>query len=230
MTPEPIVYLVDSDDIFRQKLAASLDSVGLESRCYREPDSLLADIDYARPCSVISDLRLPGMPGLELQSRLAQGERPVPIVFVASHGNVSAVVRAMNAGAVDFLPKPVDEDYLIEVVRRTLNEEADRLRQRAAVRSVEQRLEQLTPREREVLDGVVAGLTNKQIARELGISYKTVELHRSHMMEKMQARSIAEVTRLRLCVDGMPARAAPTLPRIAGRHRLSLASPLPAAS
>lgn len=230
MTLDPIVYVIDPDQQERQTLSALLDSVGFTSRCYEDPESLLSEIDYQRPSCLISDLRMPGMSGLELQSRLTEEGRALPIVFVTAYSNVTSAVRAMHAGAVDFLTKPVDEDHLIQVIRQALDAEAEHLRTLAAERSIRDRLAQLTPREREVLDGVVAGLTNKQIARELGISYKTVELHRSHMMEKMQARSIAEVTRLRLCVDGMPARVAPAIPRIAGRHRLSLASPLPAAS
>lgn len=187
------VHVIDDDADIRDSLQTLFASVSLNSHFY---DSAEAFLDAWRPDScgcVLADLRMPGMSGLELQEALDGRERQMPLIFLTGHPSTGAAVRAMREGAADFLTKPVDDDELIARVREALQKDQAQLQQQLQKKALTRRIDALTPREVEVLQGVVAGLSNKRIARKLGISYKTVELHRGHMMEKMQAHSIAEV-------------------------------------
>ena len=190
------VYLVDDDPGVLKALGRLLKSAGLESVAFGSPEEFLARIDTGSEGCVVLDLAMPGLDGLALQEALAARGVEMPTLFLTGHGDVTQSVRAMKKGAVDFLTKPVDDAVFLRAVREALErgrasrvgrEEAARIRALAA---------SLSPREREVLAGVVAGRLNKQIAGELGIAEKTVKVHRGRVMEKMQAASVAELVRM----------------------------------
>ena len=196
MTDSPKVYIVDDDEAVRDSIALLVRSVALEAVPYASATDFLEDHDEAVPGCLVLDLRMPGMSGLELQRVLTDRGSRRPIVFVTAHGDVPDAVRAMRSGAIDFIQKPFrDQDLLdciqnaLEVDRRQRDEAGDRSR-------VGARLERLTAREREVLDRVVEGQANKAIAAELGVSERTVEIHRSRAMSKMEAGSLAELVRM----------------------------------
>ncbi len=196
MTESPKVYIVDDDEAVRDSIALLVRSVALEAIPYASASDFLENHDEAVPGCLVLDLRMPGMSGLELQRVLTDRGSRRPIVFVTAHGDVPDAVRAMQGGAIDFIQKPFrDQDLLdciqnaLEVDRRQRDEAGDRSR-------VAARLERLTAREREVLDRVVEGQANKAIAAELGVSERTVEIHRSRAMSKMEAGSLAELVRM----------------------------------
>lgn len=200
MSEEPLVVVVDDDESICDSLTTLFESVALEVACYTSAEDFLESWQSGRPGCLVLDLRMPGMSGLELQAELNTRGHHLPIVFLTAHGNVTAAVRAMQAGAMDFLTKPVDDEELIETVRKAIEQDIRSLRDRAAADRVRSRLASLTPRETDVLEGVVAGKSNKVIARDLGISHKTVELHRGHLMEKSQANSVADLVKMYLSV------------------------------
>lgn len=193
---DQIVYVVDDDDAVRDSLLMLIGSVGLEAVGCRSAGDFLAVFDAEPISCLILDIRMPGMSGLALQERLHAEGVLIPIIFVTGHGDVPIAVRAMKTGAFDFIEKPINDQLLLDSVNSAL--EADRAQrqmrhQQDAVRS---RVEQLSMREREVLDLMLQGLPNKAIANELGISAKTVEAHRSKIFEKMRAESFAELVRM----------------------------------
>lgn len=200
-----LVYVIDDDDAIRDSLAFLLEGGGIEVETYACAADFLANYRRAPPCCLVLDIRMPGMSGMELQDRLlAQGER-IPIIFITAHGDVPMAVQAVKKGAVDFIEKPFNDQQLIDLIGRALQHEQEvQIGRQAEVRATA-RLELLTPREREVLDLVVAGKLNKTIADQLGISIKTVETHRSKVMEKMQAKSLAELIQSALAVRGTTA-------------------------
>jgi two-component system response regulator FixJ len=199
MTKTPTIFIVDDDDAIRDSLRLLLESAGFTRiAAYGSGRSFL---DHASPqhgdCLLL-DVRMPDMDGLELQAEITRRSISLPIVVMTAHGDVPIAVRAMRAGAADFIEKPFADDVLLESVRRALvlGTSVDRGSvDRAAVR---QRLERLTTREREVLEGLVAGRPNKVIAHDLGISPRTVEIHRARVMDKMQARSLSALVRMAL--------------------------------
>lgn len=198
LNTDPIVYVVDDDAAVCDSMQTLFKSVSLTSQCYSNAEEFLEDLDAARIGCLVLDLRMPGMSGLELQAELRDRRCYLPIIFISGHGKISAAVRAMHAGAVDFLTKPVDDELLIEAVHKATRQDRQQrqvLEQRDRLQGL---LQSLTRREAEVLEAVARGLSNKEIARELDISHKTVELHRAHMMEKMDAHSIAEVVQMHL--------------------------------
>jgi two-component system response regulator FixJ len=197
-TPKPVVYVVDDDDALRDSLQVLLSSVGHVCRTYPSADDFLAHVDPEVPGCLLLDVRMPGTSGMELQRKLAEDRMPLPIILMTGHGDVGMAVESMRAGALDFIEKPFKEQELLGRVRECLNRSAvdwqrDRQRRRA-----EQRLERLTPRERQVLDGLVAGKLSKTIAHELGISRKTVDVHRANVMDKVGVRTVAELVRFAL--------------------------------
>lgn len=210
---EELVHVIDDDASIRNSLQVLFSSVSLQSRFYHNAEEFLDRWDPDTVGCLLLDLRMPGMSGLQLQTELAKGSRCLPIIFLTGHPNTNAAVRAMRAGAVDFLTKPVDDETLIEKVRDAIRADGDNVVRQRNYAEMCSRIDSLTPREREVLEGVVAGQSNKVIARELNISYKTVELHRGHMMEKMRVHSIAEVVQIYLSVFG---RDYPFRPRATG--------------
>jgi FixJ family two-component response regulator len=197
MTSETaIVYLVDDDPSILRALTRLLRAGGHQVSAFRSPREFLAQHDAAVPGCVVLDLAMPGLNGLELQTALGAAGCQRPIVFLSGHGDVPSTVRAMKAGAVDFLTKPVREQDLLAAIERAIDGDRTMRRVRAELRAIGERLNSLTPREREVFRHVVSGQLNKQIAADLGTVEKTVKVHRSRVMEKMGVRSLADLVRV----------------------------------
>ncbi|HET9733863.1 MAG TPA: response regulator transcription factor [Burkholderiales bacterium] len=197
--PEPLVHVVDDEAAIRDSLAMLLRSVGLQSRAYAGAQAFL---DSWRPGGaecLVCDVRMPGMSGLELQEALKARNAHLPVVLITGHGDVAMAVRAMKAGASDFIEKPFNDQVLLDAVNRALARARDG--QGAGRAEIEARVESLTPREREVMLLVAEGRPNKVVATRLGLSTRTVEVHRAKLMEKMQARSLAELVRMAIACD-----------------------------
>lgn len=190
------VFVVDDDPSVLKSFSRLFRSVGGQAETYGSPEEFLRHYDPAVPGCLVLDVAMPQVDGLELQRRLAAAGCPLPIVFITGHGDVRTSVRAMRAGALNFLVKPVDDEDLLNAVREAV--ETDRAARRAQrdLTLIRERLATLTPREREVLDQVMAGRLNKQIAGDLGTVEKTIKVHRAHIMEKMGARSLAGLARM----------------------------------
>ncbi|MBK8253201.1 MAG: response regulator transcription factor [Polyangiaceae bacterium] len=202
----PVVFVVDDDSRVLQSLSRLLRSAGHEVRTFASPVDFLADAPRDRHGCVILDLRMPGMTGLELQDALRRRGDPLPIVFITGHGDVPASVQAMKAGAVDFLQKPFSADDLFAAIARALEKDAAARAARAEVTEVREAVATLSPREQEVARRVAAGMLSKQIAAELGLSEKTVAVHRSRVMEKLNVDSVAELVRLFARLEESPPR------------------------
>ncbi len=190
------VFVVDDDDAVRTSLRLLLKSVGLPVETFASAQEFLDAFDAERAGCLVLDIRMPGMSGLELQQRLNEIHAIVPIVFITGHGDVPMAVEAMQHGAVDFIQKPFRDQDLIDRINQALEKDRDNragLRERDAIR---RRMQQLTPREREVLDLVTQGKANKVIAGDLNVSQRTVEIHRARVMEKMGASSLAHLVRM----------------------------------
>ena len=197
----PTVFVVDDDESVRGSLRFLLRSAGLESRAFASAPEFLAAYDPAQPGCVVLDVRMPGMSGLELQQELNLRGAVLPVIFITGHGDVPMAVEAMQHGAHDFLQKPFRDEDLIERIRRALAKDA---KARAALeqhKSIRARLDSLTPREREVLGLMARGKPNKIMAHELGVSQRTVEIHRARVMEKSGASSLAELVRMVMDVE-----------------------------
>jgi FixJ family two-component response regulator len=194
--PRPVVFVIDDDESMRAALENLLSSVGLEVRLFASPREFLSAKRPEAPGCLVLDVRLPDMSGLAFQEDLAKRGICLPIVFITGHGDVPMTVRAMKAGAVEFLTKPFDHQMLLDAIHSAI--ERDRLRRGAAASqaSVQARYGLLTEREREVMALVVAGRANKQIANELGVSVVTVKVHRAQVMHKMHAKSLVELVRM----------------------------------
>jgi FixJ family two-component response regulator len=193
---EPIVFIVDDDDSVRKSLARLITSVGLKVETFSSANAFLKRDAYDGPACLVLDIRMPGLSGLELQTELAKAERTLSIVFITSHGNITMSVQAIKAGAVDFLEKPFEEQDLLDAVHLAIQKDRATKEKLAELREIQERVESLTPREREVFALVVTGMLNKQIAFEMGIGEKTIKVHRARVMQKMQAESFADLVRL----------------------------------
>ena len=193
MSADPIVFLIDDDDGVRRSLDALLRSNGLKVAAFASARDFLAQFDPDAAGCLVTDVRLPGMSGIELLQKLRMQNCHIPVVVITGHGDVPLAVEAMKGGAVDFIEKPFRDHVLLTAVRRALELASEDREQRIAVREVRARLMTLTPREHQVLDMVVAGKANKVIAIDLDLSIKTVEFHRAHVMEKMGVDSLAEL-------------------------------------
>lgn len=191
----PLIHLVDDEPAVRRALARLLGAAGHATRGHGSAEEFLAD-DHAAPGCVIVDLHLPGWDGLELQDRLAAHASHMPVIFLTGRGDIATSVRAMKGGAVDFLTKPVEAAALIGAVAQALEIDRHARAHRQADADVGGCMANLTPREAEVLDLVVAGLLNKQIAARLGIAEKTIKVHRGRVMQKMKVRTVADLVRL----------------------------------
>ena len=190
----PVVHVVDDDNSVRTGVVRLLKAAGYEARGYSSAgEFLLNRSEENGPGCVVLDVRMPGPSGLELQDALARLEVPLPIVFLTGHGDIPMSVRAMKAGAIDFLTKPVSREALLGAVKNALARGAATRAARALAQTLRTRYETLTPREREVFAGVVAGKLNKAIAYELGTAERTIKAHRAQVMEKMQVASVAEL-------------------------------------
>lgn len=196
MSSASTVFVIDDDQSVRHSLALLLRSGGFNAETFESAQAFLDRYDANRPGCIILDVRMPGMTGLELQQELLDGESDLPIIFITAHGDVPMAVDAVQAGAVDFIQKPFRDDVLMDRIRTALRKNAE-LRFGSARRAqTTDRLAELTPREREVMDMVVDGHPNKVIARRLGVSERTVEIHRSRVMHKMQAKTLAHLVRM----------------------------------
>ena len=198
----PVIHVVDDDESVRTGVVRLLQAAGFEARGYASAgEFLLGRSDRNAPGCVVLDVRMPGPSGLDLQEALARLEVPLPIVFLTGHGDIPMSVRAMKAGAVDFLAKPVSRDTLLASVRAALARDAETRAAREGLRLLRARYETLTPREREVFAGVVAGKLNKQIAADLGTAERTVKAHRAQIMGKMQVASVAALVHVADLLD-----------------------------
>jgi len=193
---EPIVFIVDDDDSVRKSLARLITSVGLKVEAFSSANAFLKRDAYDGPACLVLDIRMPGLSGLDLQTELAKAERSLSIVFITGHGNITMSVQAIKAGAVDFLEKPFEEQDLLDAVHLAIQKDRAAKQKLADLSKIQERVELLTPREREVFAFVVTGMLNKQIAFEMGISEKTIKVHRARVMQKMQAESLADLVRL----------------------------------
>ncbi len=192
----PVVFVVDDDPAVRKSLTRLLSSAGYAVEAFASARGFLAREPYAGPCCLVLDVRMPGLTGLDLQETLATAGRRMSTVFVTGHADVPMSVKAMKGGAVDLLTKPVDAQDLLAAIERCVAKDVHDLGAAARVTEIQERAQMLTPRETEVFARVVTGMLNKQIAFELGISEKTVKVHRARVMEKMRAGSVAELVRL----------------------------------
>ena len=195
------VYVVDDDEAVRSSLRMLIRSVGLQARAFGLATEFLETYDPDLPGCVVLDVRMPGMSGLEMQQELNRRGATIPVVFITGHGDVPMAVEAMQAGAVDFIQKPFRDQDLLDRINQALEKDAGSRRMLAERNMIRKRLESLTPREREVLDLVVAGKANKVIAGDLNLSQRTVEIHRARVMEKMEAHSLAHLVRMVLEVE-----------------------------
>jgi two-component system sensor kinase FixL len=195
MAPSAVVHLIDDDRDVRQSLAFLLATAGLAVKLYESAGMFLERLDEREPGCVVSDVRMPGIDGLELQRRLKALGDPFPVVIMTGHADVSLAVEAMKAGAADFIEKPFDDERLLSAIRAALDLQDRQGRRDTEARHAHAKLQSLTSREREVLEGLVAGLPNKTIAYDLGLSPRTVEVHRANVMTKMGARSLSDLVR-----------------------------------
>jgi FixJ family two-component response regulator len=193
---KPIVFVVDDDPSMRRSLESLLSSVGHQVRLFPSAPEFMQAVRGDAPGCLILDVRLPGMSGLAFQQELAKAGISLPIIFITGHGDVPMTVRAMKAGAVEFLTKPFDDQVLLDAVHAALERDRVRLRDDAGLATLRARYEELTERERQVLGHVVAGWVNKRIAGELELSVVTIKVHRGQVMRKMQAKSVAELVRM----------------------------------
>jgi FixJ family two-component response regulator len=192
----PIVFVVDDDPSVRRAIKRLVGSVGLEVELFGSAQEFLRSKRPDAPSCLVLDIRLPGISGLDFQRELALANIHIPIVFITAHGDIPMTVRAMKAGAVEFLTKPFRDQDLLDAIQVALERDRAKRQQEAEVGTLRQRWELLTPREREVFALVVSGLLNKQIAGKIGTSETTVKVHRSQLMRKMGADSLAELVRL----------------------------------
>ncbi|TDO48052.1 FixJ family two-component response regulator [Kribbella sp. VKM Ac-2527] len=201
MTPSPseledvVVHVVDDDDDLRESLVWLLGSVGIQVKDHPDADSFFAAYDESRPACVVVDVRMPVVSGFQVQERLNALESPAPVIFCSAHGDIQMSVRALQRGAVTFLEKPYEPQQMIDVVQEGLSTAVARFRQQVERRDVVRRLSTLTQREREVLRLVVTGLPSQNIARRLGTSVKTIDVHRARIRVKTDAESIATLVR-----------------------------------
>ena len=191
-----VVYVVDDDEAIRDSLRLLLRSVGLKSELYANASDFLRSLDPTRHGCLLADIRMPGMSGLELQQELNERHIEVPTIFITGHGDVPMAVNAIKAGAIDFIQKPFRDQDLIDRIHEALQLDSERSESRHEEMSIRKRIASLTPREREVMHKVVDGCANKVIALDLGVSQRTIELHRARVMHKMGVRSLADLVKL----------------------------------
>ena len=191
-----IVFVVDDDLSVREGLERLLHAAGWEVETFPSAQEFLAHRKEDIPSCLVLDVGLPGLSGLDLQKRILEANREIPIVFITGHKDVPTSVRAMKAGAIEFLVKPFSEDDLLDAIRQAIKRDQSARYQNAQMQDLWRRYESLTPREREVMQRVVSGLLNKQVAAELGTSEITIKVHRGQVMQKMQANSLVDLVRM----------------------------------
>lgn len=193
-----IVHVVDDDEAMRDSMAVLLRAANFQVQTYADATDFLNALPQIKAGCVVTDVRMPGMSGIELLQRLRELKVSLPVIVVSGHGDVPLAVEAMKTGALDFIEKPFDDDVFLRAVRTALGAQAVDSQRQAQKATINSRLESLSNREREVLEGLVAGHPNKTIAYDLGISPRTVEIYRANVMEKMQARSLSDLVRMAL--------------------------------
>jgi two-component system, LuxR family, response regulator FixJ len=192
--PKTLVYLVDDDFSIRDSLSLLIESTGQAVKCFESADDFLNNFDPDQAGCLILDVRMPSMTGLELQEELARRDFAIPIIFISGHADVPDSSKAFRAGAVDYMEKPFDSELLLVRMQEAIQKDLDTRVQLAEKRKLKKRLSQLTPREREVYVLIVKGLSNKEVAKHLNISNRTIDVHRSKIMEKMEAEDLSELT------------------------------------
>ena len=198
---EATIYVVDDDDGMRRALTLLLSTVGFRTAAYARPSEFLANLKPEEPGCLVLDIRMPEMSGLEVQQQLNRTGCMLPVIFITGHGDVPMAVQAMKAGAFEFIQKPFRDQDLLDKINHALHSDAENRQNVARRAEVLRRLQSLTPREREVMNLVVDGGANKVIAIDLGLSERTVEIHRAKVMEKMGARSVAHLVKLHLTLN-----------------------------
>ena len=201
MSDNPTVYIVDDDAVVRDALKLLMESVGLQVATFASAQEYLDQFDADQAGCLIVDVRMPGISGLDLQARLAAERIHPPVIIITGHGDVPMAVRAVQAGAVDFLEKPFNNQAMLDSVHHAIEMDAKRRGESSRLQEIEERYDSLTPREKEVLQLVIEGKRNKNIAFDLDISQSTVEVHRSRVMEKMQARTLSDLMRMTMAMD-----------------------------
>lgn len=194
--PEPIVFIVDDDPSVRRSTERLVRSAGLKVQPFASAREFLKNAQFEGPACLVLDVRMPGLSGMDLQRELTQAGIRIPIIFITAHGDIPMSVRAMKAGAVEFLTKPFRSRGLLDAVRAAIERDQSAHKERSQTAELRQRYEQLTPREREVMALVTAGLLNKQVAGELATTERTIKFHRAHIMQKMRAESLADLVRM----------------------------------
>jgi FixJ family two-component response regulator len=195
-TDRPIVFVVDDDASIRQALARLFQSVQLRAEGFASPQEFLQSERPDAPSCLVLDVRLPGLSGLDFQAELARADVRIPIVFISGHGDIPMTVRAMKAGAIDFLAKPFRDQDLLDAVTAAIQRDQQRREHESSVADLKVHFSRLTAREREIMALVASGLMSKQIAAQIGLSEITVKVHRSHIMKKIGARSVADLVRM----------------------------------
>ena len=196
MQPDPIIYVIDDDEAVRHSLEFLLKSAGIKVRAFESAQAFLDFLPQARSGCVITDVRMPEITGIELLQKVKTANPDLPVIVITGHGDVSLAVEAMKLGAVDFLEKPFDDDLLLIAVRAALNRDSDAGKRKAELAGIQEKLADLSNRERQVLEGLVAGKANKVIAFDLNISPRTVEIYRANLMTKMSANSLSDLVRM----------------------------------
>jgi RNA polymerase sigma factor (sigma-70 family) len=204
----PMVFVVDDDPSVRRAVKRLIESVGLQVRLFASSQEFLLSTRPDAPSCLVLDIRLPGISGLDFQQELAEADVRIPIIFITAHGDIPMTVRAMKAGAVEFLAKPFRDQDLLDAIQVGLQRDRARRERDAEIAVLRSRFESLTPREREVVSMVALGMANKQIGVEIGTTENTVKTHRSRAMEKMQAQSLAELVTMLERLRSRPTRAA----------------------
>ena len=207
----PLIYLVDDDEAVRDSLGMLFKSIGLKYEAFSSALAFLDRYDPKRHSCLVADIRMPGLSGLDLQQRLNEQRAEIPIVFITGHGDVPMAVAAMKSGASDFIQKPFRDQDLIDRINKALARDRERRKGRAEEEEIRARIALLTPREKEVMQCVARGQANKVIAMDLGVSQRTVELHRARVMRKLRMRSVAELVHALDRIGGVePTAAAPS--------------------
>jgi two-component system, LuxR family, response regulator FixJ len=199
---DPVVFVVDDDDDVRESMRVLLEAAGFTAKTFGSAGSFLDSDWESRTGALLADIRMPDMDGLTLQAELARRKSSLPVIIMTGHGDVPLAVRAMKAGAIDFLEKPVDDSALVASIKRALDAAQASLNASAEAHDAASRIAALTDREKQVMDLMAAGRPNKIIAYELDISPRTVEIHRARVMEKMHAKSLAELVRMVVAAQG----------------------------
>ena len=206
MQPTDIVHVIDDDEAMRKSLAFLLRAAKVEVQTYESASVFLDNLAKVKSGCIVTDVRMPGMSGVDLLKRLQQIKFSLPVIVITGHGDVALAVEAMKCGAADFIEKPFDDELLLSAIRSALDVQASNTAQKANEAAIQEKLASLSNREREVLDGLVAGNPNKTIAYDLGISPRTVEIYRANVMTKMEANSLSDLVRMALIAGILDAK------------------------